>query len=104
MDKGCLVNFIKQWYNHYRRKTVLKDIKKAKQYYIDGIESFMCLCFKRVNYSKYHNYESIHKLIPEFTREYLGSYIDKKYTIWWLAYDKESRIKAFDKLIEIYST
>ena len=98
-----MFKFIKRWNERRRRKAILKDIKKAKQYYTDGVEDFMCYCFKRANYRKYHDYESIHKLIPEFNREYLGSSIDKKYAIWWLTRDRESRIKAFDKLIKIYS-
>ena len=98
-----MFKFIKRWNERRRRKAILKDIKKAKQYYTDCVEVFMCHCFRRVNFDKYYNYESIHKLIPEFNREYLGSSIDKKYAIWWLTRDRESRIKAFDKLIEIYS-
>ena len=84
-----MFGFIKRWKELRRRKAILGDIKKAKQYYTDGVEAFMCHCFKCVNYEKYHDYESIHKLIPEFNREYLGSYIDKKYSIWWRKYDRE---------------
>jgi hypothetical protein len=98
-----MFEFIKRWKERRRRKAILEDIKKAKQYYTEEHEIFMCICFQRVNFYKYRNYESIHKLIPEFNREYLGSYMDERYHVWWFISDRESRIKAFDKLIKIYS-
>lgn len=93
----------KEWRLNKRNVQILEDIREAKQCYVDGIEHFMCLCFQHVNYRKYHNYESIHKLIPEFNRENLGSKVSNEFSIWWLTSDRESRIKAFDKLIEIYT-
>lgn len=93
----------KKWRLNKRNAQTLEDIKKAKWYYTEGHELFMCTCFQRVNFYKYNSYESIHKLIPEFNRENLGSYIEEKHSIWWNVSDRESRIKAFDKLIEIYT-
>lgn len=98
-----LLDKYKKWRLYKRNAQILEDIRKAKWYYTEGIEYFMCLCFQRVNYGKYHNYESIHKLIPEFNRENLGSKVSNEFSIWWLTSDRESRIKAFDKLIEIYT-
>lgn len=98
-----LVEKYKKWRLNKRNTQTLEDIKKAKWYYTEGREHFMCICFQRVNFDKYNSYESIHKLIPEFNREILGSYIDEKHSIWWFVSDRESRIKAFDKLIEIYT-
>lgn len=98
-----LLEKYKKWLLNKRNAQTLEDIKKAKKCYTDGIEKFMCFCFREVNYRKYRDYESIHQLIPEFNRENLGSKISNKYSIWWLTSDKESRIKAFDKLIEIYT-
>ncbi len=86
-----------------RRKAILKDIKKAKRYYTTGEENFMCMCFFRADRHKYIHYEEIHKLIPEFNRETMGAKTPPRCSAWWGPCDRESRIKAFDKLIEIYS-
>lgn len=86
-----------------RNTQTLEDIKKAKRYYTDGIEKFMCLCFRQVNYDKYKNEESIHKFIPEFNRENLGSNTSERCSAWWLIDDEISRLEAFDKLIETYT-
>lgn len=98
-----LLEKYRKWRLNKRNAQILKDIKKAKRYYTDGIEQFMCICFRHVNYGKYHNYESINKLIPEFNRENLGSSTSERCSAWWWSTDVESRIKAFDKLIEIYT-
>ena len=64
----------------------------------------MCLCFLRVDPLKYGTCELIEERIPEYNRTFLGADPDFSDTSrWWAAYDRESRIKAFDKLIEIYS-
>ena len=87
-----------------RRKSILKDIKKAKDLYLRHESSFMCLCFSRVDYEKYGTLEKIQERIPEYNREFLNA--SKKsciYGTWWLSDDRKSRIEAFDKLIEIYS-
>ena len=87
-----------------RRKRTLKDIKKAKKVYLDGLEDFMCLCFQHVDRDKYQCVEDIQKYIPEFNRTYLNAEKSASYySRWWVTCDRESRIKAFDKLIELYS-
>lgn len=98
-----MINLIKKWREKRRRKRILKIIKDAKQYYLDKKSLYMCLCFGEV-YARFYRkdslYENIHKMIPEFNREIMGAvYTDN---IWWDIIDRESRIKAFDKLIEIY--
>ena len=98
-----LLEKYKKWRLYKRNIQTLEDIKKAKQCYTDGIEKFMCSCFLHVNYEKYHNYEAIRKIIPEFNRKDLGAKTNEIYRVWWLTSDRESRIKAFDKLIEIYT-
>lgn len=101
-----MINLIKKWQERRRRKRILKIIKAAKQCFIEGKESFMCHCFITA-YPKFWNFEGgftkmIQKLIPEFNRETLGATTSKNMTAWWDITDRESRIKAFDKLIEIY--
>lgn len=49
-----MFEFIKQWKERRRRKAILKDIKKAKQFYINRSERFMCNCFFRVDFVKYN--------------------------------------------------
>ena len=98
-----LIEKFKKWRLNKRNAQTLEDIKEAKECYVDGIEQFMCLCFRRVNYDKYKNEESMHKSIPEFNRENLGAKLSERCSAWWLVTDVESRLKAFDKLIEIYT-
>lgn len=91
---------IKHLLKEYRRRRILRDIKKAKRYYQKGMIDFMCLCFMRVSI-KYCKYP-IDSIIPEFNRDFLNAYY-KDCRAWWSWSDRESRIKAFDKLIKVYS-
>ena len=98
-----MINLIKEWQEKRKRKRILKIIKDAKQCVIGGGSSFMCNCFAKV----YPIFDSaggltwnIQKLIPEFNRETMGAVYTN--SVWWDVFDRESRIKAFDKLIEIY--
>jgi hypothetical protein len=97
---------IKIWLSNYkekrRRKEILKDIKKAKQYYLEGLSDCMCCCFDKVDRDKYYCCSCIRKIIPEYNPKTLGSNTIVN-ALWWPITDRESRIKAFDKLIEIYS-
>lgn len=97
-----MIKLFKKAISKIKRKRILKDIKKAKKIYELRIEDFMCLSFMAAN-SKYFNIP-IDSVIPEFNRDFLNAkYKQGKFSIWWLRDDRESRIKAFDKLIEIYS-
>lgn len=97
-----MFGFIKRWKERRRRKSILKDIKKAKNIYISCNIPYMCNCFMLVDYDKYGRPEKISEIIPEFKPETFNA--DKPYHYpWWSPSDRESRIKAFDKLIEIYS-
>lgn len=98
-----MFGFIKRWIERRRRKSILKDIKKAKNIYIRCETPFMCHCFLLVDYNKYGCYENIREIIPEFTPETFNVGQADVDTSWWVPIDRESRIKAFDKLIEIYS-
>ena len=99
-----VIDYIKQWMKHRRRKSILKDIKKAKDFYLRHESSYMCICFSWANYKKYGTLEKIQERIPEFNREFLNAIKTScDYGAWWPSDDRDSRIKAFDKLIEIYS-
>lgn len=91
---------IKNLIKEYRRRRILRDIKKAKRYFQKGKEDFMCHCFMRVS-TKYRKYP-IDSIIPEFNRDFLNANFNRG-DVWWSWLDRESRIKAFDKLIEVYS-
>lgn len=91
---------IKDLIKEYRRRRILRDIKKAKKCFEETDAEFMCVAFQRIN-SKYL-YNHIDSIIPEFNRDFLNAeYKDSR--AWWSWSDRESRIKAFDKLIETYS-
>lgn len=49
----------------------------------------------------YLYYTEIKNIIPEFTPETFGLNVEY-HGLWWKIKDNDSRIKAFDKLIEIY--
>lgn len=95
---------IKKILKEYRRRRILRDIKKAKRYFQEGVNDFMCHCFMLVD-TKYRN-QRIDRIIPEFNQDFLNAKkksSDPRWTLWWSRDDRESRIKAFDKLIEVYS-
>lgn len=91
---------IKYLIKEYRRRRILKDIKKAKKCFEETDAEFMCIAFQWSN--KKYLYKPIDSIIPEFNRDFLNAeYKDRM--AWWSWSDRESRIKAFDKLIEVYS-
>lgn len=73
---------------------VIKLAKKVYKYRYAGSRG-MCAAFEYASCQLKHTY----KAPPEFNRVFLGGE-NKLY--WWPMSDIESRIKAFDKLIEIY--
>lgn len=98
-----MFGFIKRWMERRRRKAILKDIKEAEYIYRCGQPHFMCHCFMKVDYDKYGCYENIREIIPEFKPETFNIRLAGDCHVWWPPSDRKSRIKAFDKLIEIYS-
>lgn len=98
-------DYIKQWKERRRRKSILEDIKKAKALYLRHESSYMCVCFSCVDGKKYGwGSNQICERIPEFNREFLNAIETSCDTgPWWPSGDRKSRIDAFDKLIEIYS-
>ena len=72
----------------------------------------MCFCLRRVVYDPVEfscpfcsvdhvNYNMLLYNFPEFNPEYLKS-TASIYGFWWDIEDTESRLKAFDTLIELY--
>ena len=102
-----MIQRIKTWFSNYkekrRRKQILKIIKRAKQAFLNGHSPFMCNCFFHAETSFNYHYCNIVYKIPEFKPETFDYTYDIPEGAWWDKSDKESRIKAFDKLIEIYS-
>lgn len=105
-----MLHLIRKWVNNLierrrriaRRKKTLEIIKQAKQVYLDGKECCMCFSFMRVEPS-FWCYKDIVKRIPEFTPPTFGLPFVDINGVWWPVNDRASRLKAFDKLIEIYS-
>lgn len=91
---------IKKILKEYRRRRILRDIKKAKRYFEEEKVSYMCLSFMMAD-AKYCK-KPIDSIIPEFNRDFLNAKYEGAY-IWWNRNDRDSRIKAYDKLIEVYS-
>lgn len=100
-----ILNYLRQNKENKEKKKILEDIKKAKQIFLNEEARFMCYCFRKVNPRKYYNIIDIRKIIPEFKPiTFIKNVNPNKYFgAWWPITDRESRIKAFDKLIEIYS-
>lgn len=98
-----VIDYIKQWAERRRRKSILKDIKKAKDIFLSYRSDYMCICFFQVDREKYMTSNKIRKRIPEFNREFLEAKLSDRCITWWDIKDRNSRIKAFDKLIEVYS-
>lgn len=98
-----IIDYIKQWMERRRRKSILKDIKKAKEIYLSHKRNYMCDCFFWVDSDKYGHVYKIQAIIPEFNREFLKAKNPFPCGAWWDKKDRKSRIKAFDKLIEVYS-
>lgn len=93
---------IKKILKEYRRRRILRDIKKAKEFYEMRITDYMCSSFILVS-KKYYR-EHIDSIIPEFNQDFLNAEYKRDYIYpWWDISDRDSRIKAFDKLIEVYS-
>lgn len=96
-----MIKLFKRFIEKRRRKQILKDIIKAKEYYVNRDFFSMRFCFYAVD----NNYLAfgVDYFIPEFNREFLGATTNASASIWWSILDRQSRLKAFDKLIEVYS-
>ena len=90
-------------------KDILCVLYTAKSKYITDRNSNnyaygMCFYIQTcINYilKIYIDYNKIKNIIPEFIPETFGLNVEGS-MFWWNIEDIDSRIKAFDKLIEIY--
>lgn len=102
-----MIKRIKNWFSNYRekrrRKHTLEIIKRAKQAFLNGSSPFMCNCFYIVEPTFQYCYYNIIDKIPEFKPSTFGVNGRNVKGGWWVMSDRQSRINAFDKLIEIYS-
>ena len=86
---------------------ILKILIRAKRTYKtkEGIGAGMCAHISKAIYHLHEKivyYSDIILFIPEFTCEYLNNGKKLPSGYWWYTFDKNSRIKAFNKLIRIY--
>lgn len=89
--------------DYWRLRGILRDIKKAKDYYCTMVwGSGMCCAFRHVDIVKYRHGEDIYFRIPEFNSLFLSGSRHSYRDFWWPRYDRLSRIEAFDKLIAVY--
>lgn len=101
---------IEYWKNRKRLKYILKCIKKAKnnyinEYYINFPVNSKGLCYylsKEFN-SSMMSYGELKKIIPVFTPEFFNIKNCNILCYWWDRHDKQSRINAFNKLIDYYT-
>ena len=98
-----MFGFIKWLFRHRGDNDILTDIKKAKDIYVRGMSIGMCHSFYILNNKRYTSYNKIRRRIPEFKPETFNVNPKEWELYWWKISDSDSRIKAFDKLIEIYS-
>jgi hypothetical protein len=100
-------NNFREWffYKTISRNTKLAILKMAKMICEKHPEYGMCtsiLITSEILLSRAAYTISLPKLLPQFNREYLGG--NALYGLyWWDPKDRESRLKAFDKLIELYT-
>lgn len=87
---------------YYTDRQILKVLKEAKRRYANRPISGMCcsisVAFERL-YRAYISYSDLPKIIEGFNFKYLGG---EPYGYWWPTTDVDSRLKAFDKLINDY--
>lgn len=85
---------------------IVDVLKEAKQFliksdkYIGMCECISCVC--KLNSIKYTTLHCIKQNIPEFNSIYLTGRDTPVFYFWWALCDKQSRIEAFDKLINLY--
>lgn len=94
-----------------RLKLCLTIIIDAKNYYIRHSYCGMCHAFIKTLFLNYYKHikrtnceDWIKNNIPEFNSKYLTGLNISHDRYWWNSNDSVSRIKAFDKLINLYKT
>jgi hypothetical protein len=93
----------------YPYELIIKVLKEAKEIYNQYSGVGMCSCLvdailkqPELNPEKHTvlPYSRITEYIPEHNPKFFG--IKNYFMYWWPRYDRESRNKAFDKLINLY--
>lgn len=81
----------------------IEVLKQAKEIFLERKNIGMCYAITLVHW-KYHKsmYPRFSENLPEFNREFLNPNSNPDNPYWWDRNDVESRITAFDRLIEIY--
>lgn len=88
-------------------RNILDILIRAKEIYMCWDYKGMCSCISASitrEFGEQHSwYQSsdIQKFIPEFNVEFLEA-TTPEYVFWWHVTDRQSRLNAFDKLIECY--
>lgn len=78
-------------------------LREAKKTFLQRKDIGMCYALTLAYWNNYKfTYPKFSENIPEFNRKFLNPDSDFNNPYWWDQNDIESRIKAFDKLIEIY--
>lgn len=99
---------IKYWKDYIRLRHILKCIKSAKRHFIKdrtephGVLYGICTYLGLYLFEgRAFIYDTIKNIIPIFTPQFFNSdrYV---YSYWWDIFDVQSRIDAFDKLINHY--
>ena len=100
---------IRYWKDYIRLRHILKCIKNAKEHFIKDRNKKCPILFGLCYYlgielfSEFsYTYDKIKNIIPIFTPEYFHICGSKRYSYWWSIFDVQSRINAFDKLINYY--
>ena len=89
---------------------LIVDVLKEAKEFLSKSDKYlgMCECIKwvcKLNFIKYTTLRCIPQNIPEFNYLYLVSSKGMNIPIhdyWWDPSDKQSRLEAFDKLIDLY--
>jgi len=96
-------NFLKYLNPEYwKLKTILSDIKKAKNIILVGRTPYICIAFYIVNAYRYPSGSYITKYIPEFNSKFLTGEEKRYFEPWWPMADMISRTNALNTLITIY--
>lgn len=98
---------ITYWKDYIRLKHILKCIKNAKKRFIKDRSINITshgVCYylgKELFGDRIFIYDNIKNIIPIFTPQFFNNN-RCAYGYWWDAFDTQSRINAFDKLINHY--
>lgn len=105
-----ILNYINPfyWINRRKNRERYLIVLAAKHYFINNRDANhitgLCYCFNRIinEYTDKDKF-NITDIIPEFNRKFLNA---KNLTDpwWWDTSDYQSRIKAFNKLLDYYKS